>query len=305
MDDLLIPIKHVIDTHVHLTTDKLRNQLIDSPPDAWKEGLAKSQVYNYKMFEEEINKSICQLDACIYVQCFNYPAIDECCWAINFAKSNDNIVRGVVAEIPVPQGAEAVTSFLQAVQARCGESALPRELKGGRVVLLGQAENASLDSIYVEGLTQLHQAGLHWEFCCHPGHIPYILATCKRCPKDMVFVLDHLLHNSAGDTSANDFESWSVNIAKLAREIPNTYCKIGAVEEWGCSEPYKYLEFAIEAFGYDRVLYESNWFVSRIVGGSKYDDTAKLLCKVLLSRKASRSEIENVFYRNAKKVYKL
>ena len=53
------------------------------------------------MFEEEVNKSICQLDACIYVQCFNYPAIDECCWAINFAKSNDNIVRGVVAEIPL------------------------------------------------------------------------------------------------------------------------------------------------------------------------------------------------------------
>ena len=120
----------------------------------------------------------------------------------------------------------------------------------------------------------------------------------------MVFVLDHLLHNSAGDTSANDFESWSVNIAKLAREIPNSYCKIGAVEEWGCGDPCKYLEFAIETFGYDRVLYESNWFVSKIFG-SKYDDTAKLIYKVLLSRKASRSEIENVFYQNAKKVYNL
>ena len=303
MDGSPISIKHVIDTHVHLTTATLRNQLIESPPDAWKEGVSKCQVYNYKLFEEEISNSICQLDACIYVQCFNFPAIDECCWAINFAKSNDNIVRGVVAEIPVPRGAEAVSSFLQTVRDRCGGSELPKELKGGRVVLLGQAEKASLDGNYVDGLRKLHEAGLHWEFCCHPHHIPHILTTCKRCPKDMVFVLDHILHNSAGDT-ANDFESWSVNIAKLAREIPNSYCKLGAVEEWGCAEPLKYLDFAIETFGYDRVLYESNWFVSKLCG-CNYDDTAKLLHEVLLSKKASSREIENVFYWNAKMVYKL
>ena len=119
----------------------------------------------------------------------------------------------------------------------------------------------------------------------------------------MTFVFDHLLHN-AEETGGNDFETWSVNIAKLASEVPNSYCKLGAVEEWGCDDPCKYLEFTIDIFGYDRVLYESNWFVSKLCG-CKYDDTAKLLHEVLLSRKASRSEIENVFYQNAKKVYNL
>ncbi len=295
-------ITNVIDTHVHLTTEKLENVLINNPPDSWKEGVAKRQVYAYNYFKEKVSNSSCQLAGCIYVQCFNAPPLEECCWAIEFAKADDNIIKGVIAEIPVPDGSEAVRTYLNQVRERFNGN-LPSELKGGRVVLLGEDKEASLTDMYINGLKTLSEANLLWEFCSHPKHIPSILETCKKCPTKMTFVFDHLLHN-AEETGGNDFETWSVNIAKLASEVPNSYCKLGAVEEWGCDDPFKYLEFTIDIFGYDRVLYESNWFVSEIFN-CEYDDTAKLLVKVLKTKNASEEEIQKVFQMNAKKVYNL
>jgi predicted TIM-barrel fold metal-dependent hydrolase len=41
---------------------------------------------------------------------------------------------------------------------------------------------------------------------------------------------------------------------------------MGAVEEWGVEDPGAVMDRAIAAFGFDRVLYESNWFVSEAMG---------------------------------------
>ncbi len=291
---------NVIDTHVHLTTSKLENILINDPPDSWKKGVERRQNFDYKYFEEKISNAICRLDGCIYVQCFNSPSIEECCWAIELAKSDSNIIKGVVAEIPVPQGPEAVCKYLNQVRDRYDNKTLPSALKGGRVVLLGEEKDASLNNKYIDGLKILCKENLHWEFCSNPKHIPFITETCKKCPKEMLFVLDHMLHNDGGD----DFEVWSKNISNLADEVPNSYCKLGAAEEWGCQNCSKYLEFAIDTFGYDRVMYESNWFVSEIYG-CEYDATAKLLYNVLRSKNASDIEMQKVFHLNAKKVYRL
>ena len=42
-------------------------------------------------------------------------------------------------------------------------------------------------------------------------------------------------------------------------ELPNVYCKMGAMEQWGVDDPGAYLDRAIKAFGFERILYESNW----------------------------------------------
>ena len=50
---------------------------------------------------------------------------------------------------------------------------------------------------------------------------------------------------------------WGPALDKLGA-LPNCYCKMGAVEEWGVEDPGAYMDRAIAAFGLDRVLYESN-----------------------------------------------
>ena len=144
----------------------------------------------------------------------------------------------------------------------------------------------------------LSAAGLHWEFCCLPNALPAIAELCAKFP-DTLFVLDHLGHNCGGE----DFASWAPAITELAKR-PNVCAKLGAIEEWQVADPGPFLDHAIQAFGYDRVIYESNWFVNAAMGHT-YEETLKLVeasCKRL---GASDEETDLVFAANARRVYRL
>jgi hypothetical protein len=65
------------------------------------------------------------------------------------------------ANIPVPRGAAAVKTFLNSLRDNSGK--LPRALKGGRVVLLGNPmppSDACLSPTYIEGLKELGAEGV-------------------------------------------------------------------------------------------------------------------------------------------------
>jgi len=115
----------------------------------------------------------------------------------------------------------------------------------------------------------------------------------------MTFILNHLGHNCGGE----DFATWAPAITELAKR-PNVLAKLGASEEWQVADPGPFLDHAIEAFGYDRVLYESNWFVNQAMGHT-FDETFNLVedsCKRL---GASEEQTNMVFVANAKRAYRL
>ena len=118
----------------------------------------------------------------------------------------------------------------------------------------------------------------------------------------MTFILDHLGHNSGGD----DFETWAPAIADLAKRCPNVYAKLGAIEQWDTREPGPgaYLDHAIREFGFDRVLAESNWFVSTAMGFD-YDDTFGKVMDALRRAGATPAQVESVFEGNARRVYSI
>merc|ERR1719215_2103532 len=124
--------------------------------------------------------------------------------------------------------------------------------------------DACLDPTFLDGLRALAASGLHWEFGCQPCALPHVASVCGEFP-GMQFVLDHAGHNAGGE----DLGTWSVAIKEVAKH-GNVVCKLGAVEEWEVADPLPYLRCALEAFGVDRVLYESNWFVSE-ASGDPYD----------------------------------
>ena len=145
---------------------------------------------------------------------------------------------------------------------------------------------------------ELDKAGLLWEWCCKPEAIPAISKACANFPS-MTFVLDHLGHNSGGD----DFETWAPALTELARN-PNVVAKLGAIEQWEVVDPGPYLDHALKVFGADRVLAESNWFVSTAMG-DPYDATFKHVLAACRRAGFTQSQIDAVFVDNAKKVYSL
>ena len=80
--------------------------------------------------------------------------------------------------------------------------------------------------------------------------------------------------------------------------------KLGAIEEWKVSDPQPYLEHALKTFGYDRCMYESNWFVNKATG-DMLDKTFIANHKACLALSANESQLEAVFKSNAIRVYRL
>ena len=287
----------VIDTHIHLNASfsgGLHNEWVAGEGEAFQRDWSETDLL------ASAAKGNIEIEAAVFVECFNRPPEEEAKWVQSMCDDPASKVTAFVAQIYVQKGKEAVDGFLSAVKGEDGS--LPPGLKGARMVFPASdfnAPEACLDRKFLEGLEALQAAGLHWEFCVNPTMAPNLAECCAKFP-DLTFVIDHLAHNG---NDGGSLDLWGPAIDALGK-LPNVYAKCGAVEEWGVPNPEAYMERAIAAFGFDRILYESNWFVSEAMGDD-YAKTARMLQAACVAAGATELDLANVFRNNAKKVYRL
>ena len=105
----------VIDSHIHVTTSKLKNEWIENESEAFRCG----GVWTLKRYMEEMGRSErFNVEAVVFIECFNTPSLDEAKWALEMCK--DTMVEAVVAHIPCREGASAVRKFLNALRDESG-----------------------------------------------------------------------------------------------------------------------------------------------------------------------------------------
>jgi len=297
----------ILDSHVHLAGKHLDNNWVDNdlntdaktlhPTTSIPVNRTSSELLEQSFISE--TKSF-NVDRLIFVECGNDDgSLKETKWALGLANDPSSRIAAVVAHIPVPQGADAVRNWITSIRE---DNQLPLLLRGGRIVLLGNpmpAIDTCLSEDYNAGLSVLEEHNLHWEWCCHSSALANISVACAKRP-NMTFVLDHLGRNGGTE---QDIEEWKKGIELIAQQ-PNVYVKIGAIEEWGVQDPHPLLDFAIQTLGFARCMFESNWFVSKACGFS-YEKLVETTIEALKRNGAEESDVLDVFFRNAEKVYKL
>eukprot|EP00750_Incisomonas_marina_P028823 INCI696.2.p1 GENE.INCI696.2~~INCI696.2.p1 ORF type:complete len:393 (-),score=56.82 INCI696.2:487-1665(-) len=156
-------------------------------------------------------------------------------------------------------------------------------IRGARQVFNGKGpahDAAILDSHFLEGLDELGQLGLHFEFCVRAERIVLAAEVARRCPQTS-FVLDHCGLNNTGQ----DFEGWKKSISELAALENVVGCKISAIEEWDPvdANPVPYIEHVLREFGPGRLMYGANWFVplDQHQPPHPYSETAEMVASVL------------------------
>jgi L-fuconolactonase len=101
-------------------------------------------------------------------------------------------------------------------------------------------------------------------------------------------------------------EPWWSQMRALGRQ-PNVVCKISGViteaehEAWHADQVMPYVAHAIECFGFDRVLYGSDWTVSKL--SHKYPDWVDLIDRVIAG--SSAQEQRKLYRDTAIRVYRL
>jgi predicted TIM-barrel fold metal-dependent hydrolase len=212
--------------------------------------------------------------------------------ALDLADDPSSGVIGVVAAArPEHEGFRAE---LDALVGRKG-------LKGVRRVLHTQPDDRSRSPRFIEHVRALAGYGLTFDLCLPGRLLPAGIELVRACP-DTSFILDHC---GMPDVATGALDPWRAQLAEMARS-PNVVCKIsGIIANAGKNPTAERLRPAIEhviaCFGWDRVVFGSDWPVCTIT--SPLGGWVDALKTIVAS--ASEGERERLFSRNAERIYRL
>ena len=122
--------------------------------------------------------------------------------------------------------------------------------------------------LFRENLKRLAGTGLTFDLCVLPHQIPKAAALADLAP-DVQFVLDHC---GVPDIKAHAEHPWREHMAEIAKR-PNVTAKISGVvayadpADWTVETLRPYVEHTILNFGWDRVVWGSDWPVCTLGGG--------------------------------------
>ena len=119
-----------------------------------------------------------------------------------------------------------------------------------------------------ENIRKMTGSGLTFDLCVLPKQLPKAMALADLAP-DVTFILDHC---GVPDIKGEAREPWQDHIAEMARR-PNVNAKISGVvayadpETWIADTLRPWVEHVIGSFGWDRVVWGSDWPVCTLGGG--------------------------------------
>lgn len=175
-------------------------------------------------------------------------------------------------------------------------------LKGFRRVLHVVPDEMSERPLFRENLGRLSGAGRPFDLCVRPDQLDRAIALADACP-DVPFVLDHC---GAQSITPGVTQLWRGRIAEIARR-PNVTAKISGVvayvdpKTWVLDDIRPYVEHVIERFGWDRVVWGSDWPVCTLTASL----SIWLAATHALTSGVSAREREKLFAANARRLWSL
>ena len=159
---------------------------------------------------------------------------------------------------------------------------------------------------FARGLRALPDFGFTHDLCIHWHQIEETIELVARCP-EVQFILDHCAKPAITTPRPPDADRrWRAGMRALAAR-PNVVCKLsGLVTEadharWQTADLWPYLDYALEVFGTERLLFGSDWPVVTLA--SSWSRWLATLREALVG--LSEAEQSAIFAGNARRVYGL
>ena len=204
-------------------------------------------------------------------------------------------IAAMIAHAPVEKGA-AVEDDLAALS----RFATLRGIR--RLIETERDPGICLEPGFVEGVRRVGRHGLPFDICVKHWGMVFALELVRRCP-DVQFVLDHI---GKPGIKFGFREPWWSQIADLAR-LPNVVVKLSGViteadhAHWTEAQVTPYVARVIECFGFDRVMYGSDWTVAELT--HRYPDWVAILDRIIAGSSAAE---QHALYRGtASRIYRL
>lgn len=217
--------------------------------------------------------------------------VDESKYVMELADDPNSIVEGMILHC-FPEREDDFDAYLDSIQ--------HEKLVGLRRILHVVDDEVSQQQRFVDNIKKLEARNLTFDLCLFPRQLYLAGEIATKC-ENIQFVLDHC---GIPDIANNEMDPWREEIKKVA-SYPNIACKISGVLAY-CSPDNAnaeairpYLEHSIECFGWDRVVWGSDWPLCAITSGLPQwiDITRELFAE---------EDVENqhkLYHKNAERIY--
>lgn len=231
------------------------------------------------------------MDGCIAVQAEQAEREND--FLLSLAETND-CIKGIVGWVDLRN---------PGVKERLAHYSGVSIMKGFRHILQGEKDRAMmLQPDFRNGIGELRNYGFTYDLLILPDQLGFARELAQDFP-DQPFILDHI---AKPDIRRGSIVSWARDLQQLAA-CPNVYCKVsGMVTEadwthWTKADIYPYLDYVLEDFGAERLLWGSDWPVCLVAG--RYGQVLALVQDYFAS--CSPAEQANIFGGNAERIYNL
>jgi predicted TIM-barrel fold metal-dependent hydrolase len=140
-------------------------------------------------------------------------------------------------------------------------------VKGFRRVLHVMPDDLSASPLFRENIRRLAGTGLTYDIVAKPHQLP-IMAELVDLAPDVQFVLDHC---GVPDIKGGAYDAWAKNLTEMAKR-PNVTGKLSGIvaytdtANWTLDHIRPYAEHTIVSFGFDRMVWGSDWPVCTLAG---------------------------------------
>ena len=284
----LLPDFPIIDSHVHLCDPERLGY-------AW---MKDAPALDRRVLPDDLARAArpVAVEQFVFVEVdVDFPRhLDEAAWVDGLSRS-DKRIAGMVAALPLEKGA--------AVEPELDRLLEHKTLRGVRRLIQSQPDpEFCIRPDFIAGVKLLARHDLVFDICILHHQMPNAIRMVQECPK-VRFVLDHI---GKPGIKAGLLDPWRRHIKELA-SLPNVSCKISGVmteadhKDWTREELKPYIAHAIEAFGFDRILFGGDWHVVELAG--TYPEWVEIVDWVVEG--CTSREKRNLFRDNAILTYRL
>ena len=274
----------IIDTHLHLwDTAKMHYPWLQQIAGINKPFLLEDYTIATLGYEVE---------SMVFVQCECVP--EEALAELEFVNEQnitDGRIKAIVAYAALEKG-NAIEPYLKIV---CNN----KLVKSVRRITENEP-GICLQPDFLQAMPLLTKYNLSLDISIKPFQVAETISLIQQCPEN-IFILNHL---GKPEIANKGFEIFKKDIRQFA-SFPNVVAKIsGLITEanwnsWNGNDIQPYIEFAIEQFGFERLMFGSDWPVVLLAGS--YKKWVDMLLEI--TKGCSETELNNLFYHTAKKIY--
>jgi L-fuconolactonase len=219
--------------------------------------------------------------------------LQETAWLAELAARPDNPLRGLVASATVEGEA-----FDQELPVLLNTPAV----KGVRRVLHTPTSPSPREGRFVANVRRLAAHGLSFDLCVGAAQLSDAIALARAVPEGQ-FILDHC---GGPDVKGRVLDPWRERIKEIAA-LPNVAAKISGIvasadpDRWATVDLAPYVEHTIACFGWERVMFGSDWPVCTLAASLRR--WVEALSEIVAG--ATDEERRKLFHDNAVRIYRL